>query len=257
MMIQRDVFVSRGNCVHRVRKLIVSASEQQTTLVFLHDALGSITQWKSFPKHLIEVVGFNAVIIERQGHGLSTPLRDKRKYNYLHQEAYQVLPEILRQLKISKPILIGHSDGGTIALLFASRFKTTATITIAAHTFVEEITLEGIRQAVTMKKILLPKLQKYHGGKTETLFKAWWETWLADDFKGWNIFDALPKIQCPTLIIQGSDDEYGSIQQVKSIMDNGGGENQYYEVENGGHAPHLKSPKRVTEHIGEFLKSKI
>ena len=125
----------------RVQQLAVEGSPASPTLVFLHDALGSVAQWRGFPLKLALRSGLNAVVYDRCGHGESGPLLQTRNKEYLHREALETLPELLQQLEIQRPILIGHSDGGTIALIYAAYHQTMAIITEAAHAFVEEITL--------------------------------------------------------------------------------------------------------------------
>jgi pimeloyl-ACP methyl ester carboxylesterase len=178
----------------------------------------------------------------------------KRAKNYLHHEAQVVLPELLSILGLRQPVLVGHSDGGSIALLYAARFEVTALITIAAHTFVEEITLSGIKEALQIQDKLLPKLRHYHGEKTEALFNAWWQTWLDEDFEDWNITKEVSKVACPTLAIQGEHDEYGTEAQARSIAGNVRGGGQIAMIEGGGHMPHLQFPEKVVGLIRRFLE---
>ena len=121
--------------------------EERPVLVFLHDALGSIAQWRNFPMLLVQKTGLDALIYERRGHGQSAPLNGRHANDYLQWQALRTLPHLLRSLDIKNPILVGHSDGGTIALLFASENPTRMVITIAAHILIEKITVQGIKQA--------------------------------------------------------------------------------------------------------------
>ncbi len=248
-----DKFIDIEGVILRCRRLAPPVLEEGSPLVFLHDALGSIPQWKDFPEQLVAQCGLEGWLIERQGHGQSSPMKRKRTKDYLHQEALEVLPAVLQKLQISNPILIGHSDGGSIALLYASRFPTTAVITIAAHVIVEGQTLKGIRQTLQDKAFILPKLMKYHGSKAETLFDAWWQTWIAEDFVDWNLLNHMKHINCPVLAIQSDEDVFGSMKQAEQIVAHTNG--QSLIVEGGGHAPHLKYTEEVVQVIKMFIKS--
>lgn len=255
-MIKKDFFWEGLGLRLMVQQIshLSEINTSQPILVFLHDALGSIAQWKDFPVLLAEKIGLDAVIYERQGHGESSPFIQKRDNNYLHQEALQILPRLLEDLKIKQPILIGHSDGGSIALIYAGHYQPFALITIAAHIIVEDITLNGIQQALFQANLIKSKLAKYHGKeKTETLFSAWADTWLRGDFRSWNILSDISSIQCPVLGIQGTLDEYGSKQQIDGIKSVLGGRFTEFWVPKEGHAPHLKSTQVVIDKILIFI----
>ncbi|PKP67441.1 MAG: alpha/beta hydrolase, partial [Alphaproteobacteria bacterium HGW-Alphaproteobacteria-5] len=188
-------------------------------LVFLHEGLGSIAQWRDFPFAVSLAAHLSAVVYERGGYGNADPLDGPRSIRYIHEEALQSLPEVLRQLQIEDAILIGHSDGGSIALIFAALWpqKVRGIITEAAHVFVEDSTLAGIREAVNQydSTDLPERLLRYHGSNTEAAFRGWSETWLSPAFRDWNIEEYLPGVRCPVLAIQGRDDEYGTPAQVE------------------------------------------
>lgn len=226
-------------------------------LVFLHEALGSITQWKSFPLQLCENLNLPGLIIERSGHGLSDPLQANRTERYLHQYAFET-EKVLRELVDTKQplILIGHSDGGTIVLLLAalSSFNIMGGVTMAAHTFVEEETLAGIQPAVdAFEAGKLNGLFRIHGEKTKDLFYAWADTWRADFFKNWDIRKEINTINKPFLVIQGEDDQYGTEKQVDSIVDLNK-KAQKMLIQNCGHHPHLEKPMEVLFAIHEWFK---
>jgi pimeloyl-ACP methyl ester carboxylesterase len=223
------------------------------TIVFLHEALGSVAQWRDFPQKISDLTGCNVLVYDRFGHGQSDPMSEKRSKDYLEKEAWHITPSVLKHFKIEKPILYGHSDGGTIALLYAARFPTHAVITEAAHVVVEDITLEGIRLALPKKAFLIDRLTKYHGKKTEILFNAWSETWLGSDFKDWDITDILPSISCPTLILQGKNDEYATDKQVEIIANGIGKKKQAVLIPDCGHAPHKEVVDFVLAKISAFL----
>jgi pimeloyl-ACP methyl ester carboxylesterase len=223
------------------------------TIVFLHEALGSVAQWRDFPKLVAENTPFNVFAFDRLGHGLSDPNLKKRDIHYLHNEAWEMTPSVFAHFGIEKPILFGHSDGGSIALLYASRFPTRAMITEAAHVFVEPITLHGIEEALIRKDFLIDRLKRYHGDKTEDLFSAWSDTWLDKSFENWNIEAFLKDIKYKSLIIQGENDEYGTVEQVHRIG-NGIGENaESLMIPNCGHTPHRDAETVVLDKINSVL----
>ncbi|MBF0492495.1 MAG: alpha/beta hydrolase [Deltaproteobacteria bacterium] len=235
---------------------------QKPTLVFLHDAIGSIEQWRGFPEELVRLTDCPALVYDRQGYGHSDALTQKRNSQYLEEEALKILPEVLRVCQIKKTILIGHSDGGSIALIFAGAcpndIHLQGIITEAAHVFVEEITLEGLRKVLHWAEIsdFKKKLSKFHGEKTETLFSAWIDTWLAETHRHWNIEKYLSPITCPSLIIQGEEDEYGSPAQVEAILRQVKGEASSLLIPHCAHIPHYQAKKEVLKAMQDFILQK-
>ena len=243
-------------CFYQVKHLVQEDSSSDQTLIFLHDALGSISQWKSFPQALCSKCRVNGILIERQGHGSSSPFIKKRKKNYLQKEAWKVLPELLRLLTVKNPVLVGHSDGGTIALLYGAKYQVHAIISIAAHIFVEDITRQSIQKAIRNQQIIKNGLVKYHGDKTDQLFKAWSATWLSEKFSDFNIEKELEGIVSPLLLIQSEDDEYGSMEQIERIKMNVQSNTvETYLPTTGGHAPHLTDEHKIVELISDFLNT--
>jgi pimeloyl-ACP methyl ester carboxylesterase len=246
---------------HEVYYEWISPSDSPVILVFLHDAIGSVSQWKNFPHELCAALGLPGLSYDRQGHGKSDGLTRERGANYMHHYAWEELEQVIAQLAPEKKlILIGHSDGGSIALLYASRHpqKVKAVVTMAAHVFVEEITLEGIletRQLFTSGD-WLEKLSTHHGEKTKQIFNAWHETWTSDQFRNWNITAVLPFISSPALIIQGEDDNYGTEKQVDEIMEHISSvtKEKWMIPAPCGHAPWKKKPKELIEKIKLFLQ---
>ena len=226
-------------------------------LVFLHEGLGSIDQWKRFPAALCAATGLPGLIYERWGFGGSEPLSLPRPRDYLNQEAERALPEVLEACAITRPILIGHSDGGTIALLFAAAFpeRPLACITEAAHVSVEEAALAGIRAAITAWRTtdLKARLAKYHGTQSETLFRGWAETWTHPDFRDWSMVAALPAIVCPLLVIQGLDDQYGTPAQVETIVRQSGGPAEPLLIPGCGHVPHHEAQSLALQAMSGFV----
>ena len=226
-------------------------------LVFLHEGLGSIKQWKKFPILLSNKLGYPALLYDRYGYGKSEPLKESRETNFMDDEALKALPEILEALNINKTILIGHSDGGTIALIYASVIKerVICVITEAAHVFVEKESIDGVRSAIRAYKkgILKRFLHSFHKNNTESMFYGWADIWLSMDFRDWNIKNILPGIVAPVLAIQGKNDEYGTINQVNLILKNVSGPAESLLIENCGHIPHFQAEEKVLNKMTEFI----
>jgi pimeloyl-ACP methyl ester carboxylesterase len=227
------------------------------TIVFLHDSLGCIELWRDFPQKLAELTACNVLIYDRQGYGKSCSLSyTKRDNSYLEHEA-DILNELLAYWKIDKAILFGHSDGGSIALISAAKYpaKIVGIITEGAHIFVEEVTLDGIKESIHLYQTtnLKTKLEKYHGNKTEQIFWAWAGTWTTNEFANWNIEKFLPAIKCPSLIIQGEADEYGTLKQVENTINRVSGKTEKYIIPNVGHTPHKENQDTVLKKVTEFV----
>ena len=228
------------------------------TIVFLHDSLGCIELWRDFPERVGALTQCNVLVYDRQGYGKSCGFSyAKRDNDYLELEA-DILHQLLNYWNIEQPILFGHSDGGSIALLTAAKYpdKIQAIITEGAHVFVEDITINGIKQAITLYETadLKTKLEKYHGNNTEAMFWAWANTWTTEEFRTWNIEHFLPAIQCATLIIQGEQDEYGTLKQVESIIEQVSGTTEKLIIPKIGHTPHKENPKVVLEKVKLFIQ---
>lgn len=234
-----------------------AAERDRPTLVFLHEGLGSIAQWRDFPAALCAATGLPGLVYERWGFGGSEPLVLPRPRDYLEHEAERALPELLDACAVSRPILVGHSDGGSIALLYAAAFpgRPAACITEAAHAFVEDVTLDGIRAAeqAWRRGGLEARLARYHGANTETVFRGWTETWLRPDFRDWTLVERLPAIACPLLVIQGADDEYGTAAQVETIVARSGGPAEALLVPACGHSPHHQRRAVVLRAMTDFV----
>jgi len=234
--------------------------DEHTVLLFLHEALGSIGQWKSFPQQLCNALKFNGIVYERQGYGNSSPLTSERTNAYLHHYAWEELPRLLDVLlpQEKKVILVGHSDGASIALLYAAKYpqRVQALVSMAAHVIVEDVTLAGIAPAVqAYQQGKLDGLKKYHGDKTEQLFYAWAHTWNLREFRDWNICKDIETIDCPILAIQGINDQYGTEKQLDLIDQHTPlAIVQKVLIPQCGHHPHLEQPAKVIELICNFAK---
>jgi pimeloyl-ACP methyl ester carboxylesterase len=242
------------------------------TLVFLHEGLGSIAQWKTFPGDLCRTTGCAGFLYERFGYGMpeapSSPDSDSDPasthglspwpLDYLEKEA-RILDEILEICEVKNPLLIGHSDGGTIALIHAAMHsrKLVGVITEAAHIFVEEITIRGISRVVSAYERggLKEKLARYHGERTDSVFRRWSERWLDPQFRSWNMKNLLGSITCPVLVIQGRKDEFATLAQVEGIKNGVSGPVKTAIIDGARHIPHLQAEQRVLRKMGKFIPS--
>jgi pimeloyl-ACP methyl ester carboxylesterase len=261
MGISRTTFQisAAGHGIHaeRIEPDAHSEGADGKTLVFLHEGLGSAGQWRGFPSLLAARTGLPALVFDRWGYGHSDPFTLPRPMTYLHEEAQASLPAVLDACGIDRPILVGHSDGGSIALICAASMpeRVQAVITEAAHVFVEDVTLDGIREAVRTygETDLAKRLARYHGDKTDLVFHGWADTWLSREFRDWNIEEFLPRVRCPALIIQGIADPYGTPGQVEAIRRKISGPATALLL-NCGHSPHAEAQEEVLEAMARFIE---
>lgn len=232
-------------------------AQGETCLVFLHEGLGSIGQWKGFPADLCRALGLPGLVYERLGYGGSDPLPGARSLDYLEIEGRAVLPEVLDACAIDRPILTGHSDGGSIALVYAAEYpdRPRACVCLAAHVFVEAETLAGIRDVVARWRAgdLAPRLARYHGANTRAMFHGWADAWLNPGFRDWTIQALLPSIVCPVLVVQGANDAHGTVAQVDAIASGVSGPAARWVIPACGHSPHLEARAHGVARIGRFL----
>lgn len=234
---------------------ISTANSGATELVFLHEGLGSISLWKDFPARVAASTQCPVMVYSRYGSGNSELLSEPRPVSYMHDEARQVLPDLLAQLQIENPILIGHSDGGSIALIYAAvDNRVRGLVLLAPHVFVEDLSVASIAEAkVKFETTNLPeKLARHHRDPART-FWGWNDIWLHPDFRGWNIEEYLPRIRCPILAIQGLDDEYGTMAQVQAIARRAGGPVEILALADCGHSAHRDQPDAVLGAITKFI----
>lgn len=240
---------------HRLEYTWIGESDAPA-LVMLHDSLGSIRTWKDFPAALASATGRSVLIYSRQGFGGSDGFSGPHAKDYIHHEAQVMLPALLRQLHVKHPILFGHSDGATIALICASAHPSLAKAIVleAPHVFVEAVTLEGIEKAKAayLTTDLRARLLRYHGDP-DAVFSHWVDTWTAPGFRDWNVEEFIPKIRCPVLLIQGLDDEYGTPAQIEAIA-GGRPDRSVVLLEKCGHSPHRDQPAAVLAATAEFLR---
>jgi pimeloyl-ACP methyl ester carboxylesterase len=228
-------------------------------LVFLHEGLGSSEQWKAFPASISDALKMPVLMYDRYGYAKSEEINVPRKPNFLEFEAKECLFQLFSSLHLQdlKKILIGHSDGGSIALLYASFYpdQVKAVISEAHHLFLDEVSMSGLKSAYDAYHTgnLHDKLKKYHAKKTAKMFNSWINFWLDDKNKNWNIEHHIKNIICPVLAIQGTEDNYGTAQQLYSIKENSQGETQIMLIENCGHIPHHEAREIVEKEIIKFL----
>jgi pimeloyl-ACP methyl ester carboxylesterase len=225
------------------------------TIVMLHEGLGSIALWKHFPQSLAARTGCRVLLYSRYGHGNSDRLAEKRPVAFMHHEGEVVLPELLDKLNIKRPILLGHSDGGSIALIFAGTYpdRVRALILEAPHVFVEDLSVASIAQAKVRfaETKFRNKLARYHA-HVDATFRGWNDIWLDPRFRSWNIEPYLESICCPILCIQGAQDEYGTRAQVEAIRARVA-ETEIVMLPDCAHSPHRDQRETALEKMAEFV----
>jgi pimeloyl-ACP methyl ester carboxylesterase len=234
------------------------APSQSPTLVFLHEGLGSTSQWRTFPADLSSRLGCSALVYSRCGHGKSDGLTAPRSIDFMHDEATTVLPRLLEVFEIRRPIVVGHSDGASIALIHAGSGAGDpfALILEAPHVFVEDVTVTRIAELRDQYRTtdLRTKLARHHGENVDALFQSWTDVWLSPGFRTWNIEHYLPGVTCPTLVIQGRQDEYGTDRQVNTLVSALGGRCEGIMLDRCGHAPHVDQRATVENIMSSFVR---
>lgn len=227
-------------------------------LVFLHEGLGSVAMWRDFPERLCQAVGARGLVYSRPGYGRSTPRPADEHWqpDFMHRQAREVLPALLRALGVEQPTwLFGHSDGGSIALLFAAAFPAAVrgAIVLAPHILVEDVSVASIEQArqAYLATDLPQRLGRYHDD-ADSAFWGWNRIWLDPAFRDWSIEDEVSAIRCPLLAVQGLDDEYGTLEQIRGIARRVP-QTQLLELPACGHSPHKDQPEKVIAAVAPFL----
>ena len=227
-----------------------------TALVFLHEGLGSIELWRDFPIKVVAGSGHPGLVFSRYGHGRSDPLTGLRSPRFMHEEAFEVLPGVINDLVGEPPILIGHSDGASISLIYTgSSYPVEGLVLIAPHVMVEETGLDQIAYLNDSYATadLANRLAKYHDDP-EALFRGWADVWLSEDFESWNLEEYLPGISCPVLLIQSAEDDYGTLDHLDIIESSVSGPVERLVVEGRSHSPHLSHSDQVTQATIRFIK---
>lgn len=229
---------------------------EAATIVLLHEGLGSVAMWKDFPQALSDATGMGVCAYSRAGHGQSEVADLPRAVDYMTTEAVDVLPDVLDAIGFERGVLMGHSDGATIAAIYAgtvSDMRVRATILMAPHFFTEPMGLAAIAQAKqTFQSTDLPqRLGKYHKDAEHT-FKGWNDAWLNPDFEAWDVGDVIDHFRVPTFAIQGRNDEYGTLAQIEEIETRAYAPVDTLILEGCGHSPHIDQRAAVLAGIAEF-----
>jgi pimeloyl-ACP methyl ester carboxylesterase len=260
-MHSQTIFVHAGG--HQLECQLYPAHQlNRPTLVFLHEGLGSVAMWRDFPARVAQATGCRSLVYSRYGYGQSDVLEAPFGTDYMHREALQVLPELLADLDIRQPVLVGHSDGASIALIHAGSGNSVApvagVIVMAPHCFVEDVSIASIEaaKAAALGTDLLQKLARYHRNATKT-FWGWNDIWLHPDFRAWNIESCLPGIRCPILAIQGEDDEYGTLAQIDAIAAQAvnSPDVDLLKLVDCRHSAHKDQPQAVIQAIVDFIEA--
>jgi len=247
-------FLTAGG--HRLEYERIDGARDRPTLILLHEGLGSIALWRDFPAKLAQATGCPAVVYSRYGYGRSDPLAGPRHVDYMHREALDTLPDLRVQLGLDDAILVGHSDGASIALIHAGsgRWPARALALEAPHVFVEEVSIASIAAARTAYETtdLRQRLARYHAD-ADSAFRGWNDIWLHADFRAWNIEDCLPGVRCPVLAIQGADDEYGTLAQLDAIERGIAGRFERLVLLQCKHSPHRDQEQATAAEMMRFI----
>ena len=237
----------------------ITGSVTASPIVFLHEGLGSVSLWTQrgidWPQQVCNATGRAGVVYSRRGYGQSDPTPGDLPADYMHREAWDVLPALLEALHIDKPVLLGHSDGATIALLYASQHRVSACIALAPHVLVEEVAIKAISEATTAFESggLRDRLARHHTD-VEGAFRQWNDVWLSEAFRSFDIRQECSCITAPLLLIQGLDDEYGTLRQLDEIALVAPHAVQL-RLPDCGHSPQRDQPEKTLEAVAKFLQS--
>jgi pimeloyl-ACP methyl ester carboxylesterase len=231
-------------------------------VVFLHEGLGSLAMWKDFPQQLCDAARCRGLVYSRPGYGRSTPRSPQESWSldFMHRQAHEVLPALLQALRVdtlaAPPWLFGHSDGGSIALLHAARFgeRIAGAVVVAPHIVVEDLSIDSIAKAreAYLSTDLKQRLARYHDDP-DSAFWGWNDIWLHPPFREWSIEDEIAAIRCPLLAVQGVDDEYGTLEQIRGIRRRVP-QAELLELPECGHSPHKDQPGRLVEAAAHFIQ---
>ena len=251
-----------GRRVRIEHQWIGTSNRAAPLIVFLHEGLGSLAMWKDFPAQLCHAAGCRGLVYSRPGYGRSTPRAAEQAWDvdFMHAQAHQVLPALFEALAIDAgaepPWLFGHSDGGSIALLHAAKFplRVAGVIVAAPHIMVEDVSVQSIARArdAYLKTDLKQRLAKYHDDP-DSAFWGWNRVWLLPAFRGWSIAAEIQTVACPLLAMQGVDDEYGTLEQIRGIARRLP-QTRLLELDECGHSPHREQPERVIIASSHFIQ---
>jgi pimeloyl-ACP methyl ester carboxylesterase len=245
-------------CGRQIEYRMIPGDHSLPTLVFLHEGLGSVGLWRDFPDKVAARLGARALIYSRFGYGRSDGLAGPRSGRFMHEEALDILPILLDGLGINRPLLLGHSDGASIALIHAAMAArpVAGVAVMAPHVFVEKVTVESISRIrdTYRSSDLRARLAKHHT-RVDDAFLGWADTWLREDFAAWSIEDVIGKITAPLLLIQGRRDEYGSLEQLARIESCAHAPVTRLVLDECGHSPHRDQEEAVVNAIEQFART--
>jgi pimeloyl-ACP methyl ester carboxylesterase len=235
-----------------IETLELPGDEARSPIVLLHEGLGSVGLWRDFPRALNEATGRRLIAFSRHGHGRSEPPPRPRTPAFFHEEALSVLPDLLAQLGAAVPLLVGHSDGASIALIHAAHHPVAGIALLAPHVFVEEVTVTEIAAARERYRNgdLRARMARHHDD-VDAAFWGWCDVWLDPAFRGWSLEAEAERVDCPVLLTQGRDDPYGTLEQIDRIAARVSGPVKRLVVP-GGHSPHLEAPGEVLAAVAAF-----
>lgn len=240
-------------------RALVLGQRDLPPLVFLHEGLGSLGLWRDFPRRVAAATGGPTTLVySRPGYGRSAPAALPRPVSYMHDEALETLPALLAEVGIERPVLVGHSDGASIALIHAGAgLPVDALVLVAPHVFVEERSIEGIRAARAAYHAgdLRTRLARHHE-HVDVAFLGWNDVWSSPAFRTWDITSSLAAISCPVLLVQAEDDPYGTAAQLDAIEDGVAGPVERLVLPGRTHSPHLDQPEVVVAGIARFLDAR-
>jgi pimeloyl-ACP methyl ester carboxylesterase len=248
-----SIVVDTGELEHG-RLEVLDLPGDAPAVVLLHEGLGSVRLWREFPAALAEATGTRVVAFSRFGHGDSDPPPRPRTPRFMHEEALDVLPAVLRTVGVDEPVLVGHSDGASIALIHAAAHPVRGVVAIAPHVFVEEMCLAEIREAKRAFEAdgLRARMARHHRDP-DAAFHGWNDVWLHPDFPDWDITDVLADIRCPLLLIQGEHDQYGTMAQLDAIEAGVSAPVERIHPP-ARHAPHLEAPDETLAATASFVR---
>ncbi|VAW06327.1 benzoate degradation ring-cleavage hydrolase [hydrothermal vent metagenome] len=242
---------------HQIECDVLNPDGEAPWVVFLHEGLGSIDLWRGFPADVAAATGRPVLVYNRHGHGFSDVLTEPRNVDFMHHEALVTFPEVLASFGIERPILVGHSDGASIALIYAGAGHPVAGIAaFAPHVFVEPEAIASIEVAKERFATtdLADRMARYHRDPTVT-FRGWNDIWLDPEFEDWDITEYLPGISCPVLLVQGLDDEYGTLAQLDTVENALAGSVERLELSDCRHSPHLDRRQKTLEATTRFINT--
>ena len=245
----------RGRPLRLEYQWVGEASSKVSSVVFLHEGLGSVAMWKDFPARFCSEHGLRGFVFSRYGYGQSTPKPADEHWTpaFMHAQAHEVLPLLFDQLHIERPWLFGHSDGASIALLHAAKFDVAGIVVVAPHIFVEDLSIASIERARDAYEAtdLRERLARYHADP-DSAFRGWNDIWLDPAFRAWNIETELDTIACPVLAVQGEDDEYGTLAQIRGIQARLP-KTRLLTIPKCGHSPHRDQPELLATEAARFI----